>query len=82
MLQSREVELRTEIAQLKSQLYQLRFALPLKKMVEEFIEAGAEYLDNPSSSYLPLFVRNALDQFKKTLNDKERYEVKDEIPGP
>lgn len=37
MQQSKEVEYRTEIAQLKASLHRLRFALPLKKAAEELI---------------------------------------------
>lgn len=73
MKQSEEVNYRTEIAQLKATLHQLRFALPLKKAAEELIEV----CDRPEM-VISQSVNIVLENLKEALDDKRRYQAVDD----
>lgn len=77
MKQSEEVKYRTEIAQLKATLYKLRFALPLKKAAEELVEL----CDDPRYrlSLISHSVDRALENLKEALENKRRYEDKNDV---
>lgn len=77
MLQSQEVTYRTEIAQLKAELYQLRFALPLKKACEETL---AQWDTELSEEYWMRNLGLCLKKVREILKNKERYEAKDDVP--
>lgn len=74
MKQSEEVNYRTEIAQLKATLHNLRFALPLKKAAEEFIKEVKDRYPKGG----PKTLEHHVSQLKEALDDKRRYQAVDD----